>query len=148
MNARQKKVRPAPLSLRLSVEERASLECAAGGMPLGTFIKSRLFDGTAQLVRRHSMVRDERTVAQILARLGASGLAAHMRELADAARSGSLVCDDEIIALLRAACADIEAMRVTLVAALGLKTSRPDTAQRPSTPCQTFDALARQGGGR
>lgn len=148
MKDKHKKARPAPLSLRLSSEERASLERAAGGMPLGTHIKSILFDGAAQRVHRPSPVRDERTMAQILARLGGSGLAAHMNALVDAARSGSLACDDEIAALLRAACADIATMRSMLVAALGLKTSRHDTGQRSSTPCRAFDALAGQGGGR
>ena len=88
MSAASIKRRDAPLSLRLSREERASLECEAGGLPLGTFIKSKLFDEAESRVRRHRPVRDQRTIAQLLARLGAGGLAAHMNELADAARSG------------------------------------------------------------
>jgi len=41
----EKKKREAPFSLRLTFEERAQLEAAAGGEPLGAYIKSVLFDG-------------------------------------------------------------------------------------------------------
>jgi hypothetical protein len=138
--------RPSPLSIRLSREERICLEREAGGVPLGTFIKSKLFGETATQVRRHRPVGDQPTIALLLARLGASELAAHMRELADAARSGSLACDDEVAALLRTACADIESIRSMLVTALGLKVSRPTTAPTSPTPCQAFESVSGQGG--
>ena len=35
----------APFSLRLTFEERALLEQAAGDMPLGAYIRSKLFEG-------------------------------------------------------------------------------------------------------
>lgn len=144
----RRKTREAPLSLRLSRDERTRLEHEAGGVPLGTYIKSKLFDGTATRVRRQHPVGDQPTIAQLLARLGASGLAAHMRELADAARSGSLACDDEITALLRTACADIESIRSMLVTALGLKGPRPTPALTSPTPCQAFESVSGQGGVR
>ncbi|SDW55183.1 hypothetical protein [Celeribacter indicus] len=42
---RCKAKKPPPFSLRLNAEERQRLETAAAGMPLGSFIKARLFDG-------------------------------------------------------------------------------------------------------
>lgn len=140
--------RLAPFSLRLTAEERASLERQAGNAPLGTYIKAKLFDETATRVRRHRPVGDQPTMALLLARLGASGLAADMRELADAARSGSLACDEEIALLLRAACADIESIRSMLVTALGLKGPRPTATRTPPTPCQAFESVSGQGGAR
>lgn len=139
--------RLAPFSLRLTAEERASLEREAGGVPLGTFIKSKLFGEPATRVRHQQPVRDQRTIAQLLARLGASGLAAHMRELADAARSGSLACDEETAALLRTACADIRAIRLMLVTALGLKGPQSPPPP-PSAPRQAFDSVSARDAAR
>lgn len=142
------KRRQSPFSLWLSAEERTRLLHEASGVPLGTYIKGKIFGEPAGRVRRPQSVRDERTIAQLLARLGASGLAAHMQELADAARSGSLACDDEVASLIRTACADIESMRSMLVAALGLKgpASKPDPTS--PTPCQAFESVSGQGGVR
>lgn len=148
MSAAQKTTRSSPLSIRLSSDERSRLEREAGSVPLGTFIKSKIFGEPAGRVRRPQTVRDEHTIAQLLARLGASGLAAHMRELADAARSGSLACDDEVASLIRTACADIESMRSMLVTALGLKDTRPTSTLPLPTPCQAFESVSGQGGGR
>lgn len=133
--------RPAPLSLRLSREERARLERAAGALPLGTYIKSRLFaDGAPpKLARTRNPVREQRALAQVLARLGASRMANNLNQLAHAANIGSLDCDEEVAAALAAACADIRAMRLMLVTALGLKDATP--APAPTPPRRAF-ALA------
>ncbi len=141
------KRRPSPFSLWLSAEERTRLAADANGAPLGAYIKSKIFAEPAQRVRRHSMVRDQRTAAQLLACLGASGLAVQVKELADAARSGSLDCDAETAAALRNACTDIAAMRSMLVATLGLKPKRPPRAST-STPCRAFNPAATGGAGR
>lgn len=134
--------RLAPLSLRLSREERARLERDAAGQSLGAYIKARIFaDAPAARARRQLPVRDQRTIAQALALLGRSELAASLRDLADAARSGSLECDPEVRAALLARCADIVFIRSMLVAALGLKTA---AAQQPplSSPRQAFPSVA------
>lgn len=137
MNAahpRKGQARLAPFSLRLTVEERARLEAAAGTLPLGTYIKSRLFaDGAPpQLARTRTPVKHHRDLAQLLARLGASRLSSNLNQLAFAANSGSLECDEDIAAALTAACADIHAMRSMLVTALGLKGARAaPSAPRP-----------------
>ena len=148
MTNRHARRRLAPLSLRLSPDERNRLERDAQGIALGAYIKAKVFGEPEKRVRRHESVRDQRTIAQLLARLGASGLAAHMRELADAARSGSLACDDETTALLRTACADIQSMRSMLVAALGLKGPVANPEPTSLTPCQAFESVSGQGGVR
>jgi hypothetical protein len=125
--------RLAPLSLRLSREERARLEQDAAGQSLGGYIKARLFEAETptRSARRPLPVRDQRTIAQALAQLGRSELAASLRDLADAARSGSLECDAEVRAALLTACADIQSIRSMLVAALGLKAPGPPHTQPP-----------------
>lgn len=129
--------RPPPLSVRLTQDERARVKAAAGGLPLGTYIKSRLFGADAPArARRHHPVRDQRALAQILARLGASRMANNLNQLAHAANIGSLDCDNEVAAMLAEACADIRLMRSMLVTALGLKGAT--TALAPPPPRRAF----------
>ncbi|MDG2532217.1 hypothetical protein P6144_01030 [Sphingomonas sp. HITSZ_GF] len=140
--------RLAPLSLRLSREERDRLERDAAGQALGGYIKARLFaDDPAQREHRRLPVRDQRTIAQALAQLGRSELAASLRDLAAAVRSGSLECDVEVRAALLTGCADIESIRSMLVAALGLK---PAAAPRPplAAPRQAFSPVAAKDAAR
>ena len=130
--------RLAPLSLRLSREERARLEEAAGNVPLGTHVKSCLFaDGAPpKLARTRNPVRGHRELAQLLARLGASRMANNLNQLSHNANIGALICDDETVAMIEAVCADIRAMRSILVTALGLKGATPAPPLAP--PRQAF----------
>ncbi|MEY8841590.1 hypothetical protein AB9K41_21390 [Cribrihabitans sp. XS_ASV171] len=59
---------PAPFSLRPTFEERAKLEEAVNGLPLGAYIKARLFDGDLEKVRR----RNARPIADHVALGGSS----------------------------------------------------------------------------
>ncbi|MET4130209.1 hypothetical protein [Roseovarius sp. MBR-6] len=52
--------REAPFSLRLTFEERAKLEDAANGVPLGTYIKAVLFGSGLPAPRRDRGGRAER----------------------------------------------------------------------------------------
>lgn len=45
---------PSPFSLRLPFEERAKLEAAANGVPLGTYIKAVLLEDNLEEVRRRN----------------------------------------------------------------------------------------------
>ena len=114
--------RPAPLSLRLGPEERLRLERDAAGMSLAAYIKSRLFDGTANQVRSRGKfpVRDHRAISTVLGKLGQSGLANSLNQLARSASAGALDLMPEAEAELRQACADIAAIRLMLIEALGL----------------------------
>ena len=142
MECNHKGRRLAPLSLRLSGEERARLEMAAGNLPLGTYIKFCLFaDGAPpKLARTRNPVREQRALAQVLARLGASRMANNLNQLAHAANIGALICDDETVAMIDAACADICEMRSMLVTALGLRGAAP--APTPAPPRQAFSLVS------
>jgi hypothetical protein len=120
LTARAKKL--SPFSLRLTFEERAALEEAAGNFPLGTYIKLKAFDGRPlqlpkQGVRRP--VKDPEALAQILALLGRARLANNLNQLAHAANSGSLPVTPETLAAIQEACAEVAAMRRSLLQALG-----------------------------
>lgn len=112
----------APFSLRLTFEERAALEKAAGNLPLGAYIKAKAFDGRplqlqVQGVRRP--VKDLEALAQVLALLGRARLSNNLNQLAHAANTGSLPVTPDTLAAIREACAEVAAMRQALLQALG-----------------------------
>lgn len=113
--------RQAPFSLRLTFEERAKLEEAANGVPLGAYIKAVLFDGDLSKVRRRNTnpVADHEALGRVLVSLGGSRLSNNLNQLARAVNTGTLPAHPEIEAELREACADIAAMRSELLRALG-----------------------------
>ena len=113
-----------PFSLRLTTEQRRELETRAGTLPLGEYIRTRLFSDTTprEPARRHARpVADHKALAELLAKLGASRLASNMNQLARAANSGALPVTPETEAALRQACADIAAMKALLMQALGFQ---------------------------
>lgn len=119
--------KPSPFCLRLSKEERERLEYYAGDMPLGTYIRSRLFDDPTPRKRRMKRpVKDHEILAQLLTKLGASRIANNLNQLARAANSGSLLLIPEIEEDLRQALSDIAWMRKTLMQGLGLYQSGGD----------------------
>ena len=120
--AENKKRYPAPFSLRLTFEERAALERAAAGMPLGAYIRSRLFDGSVppRRTRGKHPVKDHIALAEVLSLLGEARVANNLNQLARAANSGSLPVTPETEKALADACADIRWMRDRLMAGLGL----------------------------
>jgi Bacterial mobilisation protein (MobC) len=113
-------------------------------MPLGTYIKSHLFaDGAPpKLARTRRPVREHRALAQVLARLGASRMANNLNQLAHAANSGSLDCDEGTIALIAAAQSDLAIMRELLMRALGLQSSPPSPPHAEQTVLRPFTLAA------
>ncbi len=113
--------KPSPFCLRLSTEERARLEYEAGDMPLGTYVRSRLFNTPTPRKRRMKRpVKDHKLLAELITKLGASRIANNLNQLARAANSGSLLLTPEIEEDLRQALADIAWIRKTLMQGLGL----------------------------
>ncbi|GMU68266.1 MAG: hypothetical protein AMXMBFR37_05990 [Steroidobacteraceae bacterium] len=112
---------PAPFSLRLTFEERASLEQAAGDMPLGAYIRSQVFRGkkTRRRRRYRRPVKDHQALGALLGALGEARLANNLNQLAKAANTGSLPVTPETEKAIREACAEIHAMRKQLMQALG-----------------------------
>jgi hypothetical protein len=118
----------APFSLRLSAQERATLEADAGNLPLGEYIRRRVFGEDASPRRRvpRRPGPDHELLARVLAELGRSRLASNLNQLAKAANTGALPVSREIAAELAAACADVREMRATLLRAMGLPPSSED----------------------
>lgn len=118
---------PPPFSLRFTFEERAALDRAADGMPLGAYIRSRLFNGevTPRRTRNKHPVKDHQALGQVLGELGRSRLANNLNQLARAANSGSLPVTPETEAAIREACASVGTIRASLMTALGLSV-RPE----------------------
>jgi hypothetical protein len=117
----KKKPREAPFSLRLSFEEKALLRAAANGVPLGAYIKAKLFDEPLEKVRRRNTnpVKDHEALGRVLGALGQSRLSQNLNQIARAANMGSLPVSPELEDELRQACADVEALRKELLRALG-----------------------------
>ena len=115
--------KPAPFSLRLTFEERARLEAAANGVPLGAYIKAMLFDGDLSKVRRRNTnpVEDHQALARVLAALGHSRLSSNLNQLARAVNTGTLPVHPETEKELLDACRDVMAIRADLIRALGLE---------------------------
>lgn len=136
--------REAPFSLRLSFEERAKLEHRAGSMPLSAYIKSLLFADDAPVYRQRRRVpdADEKLLAELLACLGASRLSNNLNQLAKAANSGSLYCDEGTKIALNRACDDVHAMRVLLMRGLGVQVDEPEAEKPKESTTQSFNRTA------
>ena len=119
--AKIKQKRVPPFSLRLSFEEKALLLAAANGVPLGAYIKAKLFDEPLEKVRRRGTnpVKDHAALGRLLGSLGQSRLSQNLNQLARATNTGALPVSPEVEAELRQACADVKAMREELMRALG-----------------------------
>lgn len=110
--------RPAPFSLRLSFEERSELERLADGMPLGAFIKSRIFVGGAGSRLRTRQV-DRKALAKILAAIGRSRVPQNLSQIARAANTGTLPVTPELEEELHVACGEIVSLRAEIMSAIG-----------------------------
>lgn len=84
--------RPAPLSLRLTPEDRERLESDAVGMSLGAYIRWRLFDPDRPPPRHRGKapVKDHQALSAVLGQLGQSRIASNLNQLAKAANAGAL----------------------------------------------------------
>ena len=121
--ADKQKPSPTPFSLRLTFEERAALEAAAGSEPLGRYIRKKVLgeDVAERKPYGKSPVKDHVALGRVLAGLGQSRLSNNLNQLARAVNSGSLPVTPDTDAYLRAACDDIRQIRSDLIRALGLQ---------------------------
>jgi hypothetical protein len=117
---------PCPFSLRLTVEERAALEREAGRQPLGAYIRSKLLHNSEAPRRaRRTPLADDKALAQLLGELGRARLANNLNQLAKAVHTGSLPVTPDTENAILTACQDVQLMRETLIAALGLGRGGP-----------------------
>ena len=114
---------PPPFSLRLTFEERTALEAAAGGQPLGRYIREKVLGENVAERKPYgkSPVKDHVALGRVLAGLGQSRLSNNLNQLARAANSGSLPVTPDTEAHLLEACRDVRQLRADLVKALGLQ---------------------------
>lgn len=118
--------RAAPFSLRLTAEERARLESAAGETALGAYIKSRLFgDDAPQMRKARRPTLDRKMLSEALGKLGQSRLPQNMNQIAKAANLGTLSVLPETEEEIRQACYDIAVMRMMIMKALGKSAEPP-----------------------
>ena len=81
----------APFCLRLSIEERARLEREAVGLPMGEYIRQRVFDESTpkRRTRNKHPVKDHQILSQLLGELGRSRIPNNLNQLAKAANNGT-----------------------------------------------------------
>jgi len=96
-------VKAAPFSIRLSEDERDRLVAAAGGIPLGSYIKATMLDRSPPIRRRASPLpkQDRRVLAKALALFSRSNVANNLNQLARAVNIGTLPVTPETEAELR-----------------------------------------------
>jgi len=112
-----------PISLRLKDAQRRELKRRAGDNSLSTYIRAQLFaaNDNAPVSGKRAPTNDRQALAQILAKLGQNSISNNLDILAKAARSGSLVLDEESKAVLLQASADIAQIKTLLMQSLGIK---------------------------
>ena len=108
-----------PFSLRLSVEERERLDQLAGSMPLGEYIRSRLFDNPRPRKYKKRISEDQKIIVQIWAQLSATRIPQNINQIAKAVNSGILVVSPETKENILAAQEAVTSMRKMLLKALG-----------------------------
>ena len=109
-----------PFSMRLSVEERARLDALAGDMPMGAYVRSRLFDTPSP---RHRKMRrfdvDQRKLKKLLRELGRQHISSSLHRIMTAIDDEDLEMDDALEAQLRCLCSDLRQLRRSIRKALG-----------------------------
>ncbi|MEM1286240.1 MAG: plasmid mobilization relaxosome protein MobC [Pseudomonadota bacterium] len=112
---------PSPLTLRLTIDERAKLEELAAGMTLSAYVRACVFAGETKRRKRRpkDVVEDKKAIAEVLALLGQSRIASNLNQLAHHANLGVLDMGDEEKAQIAEANAHLRAIRGLLVQALG-----------------------------
>lgn len=111
---------PKPFSMRLTVEERARLDSAAGDMPLGVYVRSRLFDipsPRSRKVRRFDV--DQSILKKLLRELGRQHISSSLHRILNAIDDEDLETDDELEVELRCLCSDLRLLRRRIRKALG-----------------------------
>jgi len=121
---KRKKRRAAPLSIRLSASERAWLEEQAGGIPIGTYVKSRLFaanDNTPPRTRGRAPIKDCEELAKIHGKFARFDVFLSIKGLLKGAANNNIRLKPETEDALVSACEDISDIRHHVMKALGTR---------------------------
>lgn len=118
---KNKKKRPAPISLRLNEVELAALRKASTGRSMNGYIRERLF-GNAEFIRLSKPVsEDHEALARVLGTLGRTDLFTSLAAISLALEERRLIADGPTAEVIFDACDAIVAMRSDLLRALGLR---------------------------
>ena len=115
--------RMAPLSVRLSKEQRAQLERDAVGMSLNAYVLSKLFDDPEKPKHRRKKepTKKDKALAQALRRMAHSGIATYLLSQVIAQEEGRLKLSLDEETQLRKAYAACYRIRCDLIEAMGLE---------------------------
>jgi len=111
----------APISVRLTNEERLLLVRRAGDVGLSAYVREQLFGKGQRSRAPRKPQATTRDLAQVLALLGTSEISSSLEELAHAVSIGALPVMPETEKAITDACSAVEEMRACLLLALGLK---------------------------
>jgi hypothetical protein len=137
--------KPAPLSIRLTENERETLLERAGTQTLSAFVKGVLFDGAPASPRYSAVNQATRTLlSHLLATLGASRIAPNLDQLAREAETVGLTNDEETKQRIAEACDDVRLMHNALMRGLGLK--EKDPSEHELNARGEFNAAAKRRG--
>jgi hypothetical protein len=108
------------ISLRVTFEEKARLQREVVGVSVSDHMRQRLFDDYTPPPRRRGKVpvKDHQALAQVLGKLGKSGIASNLNQLTRSANTGSLPVTPDTEAALLAAVAEIQEIKRLLMDAL------------------------------
>lgn len=123
-NGKKRKKRMAPLSIRLSPDERARLEALAGKQPIGAFVKSRLFaanDNIPPQPNSRPIVNERVGFAKMLSMLAQMDVFLTLKELLKTVSNGHVQLKHGTESALNAAFRDLGEVRRLLIKALGIK---------------------------
>ncbi|MCK4946329.1 MAG: hypothetical protein KAS59_08720 [Alphaproteobacteria bacterium] len=119
----KKAKRPAPLSIRLTAEQRYQLEEMAAGQSLNAYIKTVLFqDKTkSRKVRNKQPIKDHKKLALALGILGRLNTLDTLEKLLNTTDSKNAPLLSFVQRDILQACTDIRLIRCYLITALGVK---------------------------
>lgn len=123
--ARKSEEYSAVFSIRFTKEERARLDAAAGDMPIGTYIRSRLFDTPSPRPhpRKHRPDIDRAALNKLLRELGRQHIASNLNRIMKAIEEGDLEIDDKLELELRGFRADLRVLMRGIKKAMGMELS-------------------------
>jgi len=111
-------------------EERKQLQADAGDLALSQYIRNRLFQEQGWDLNncgRLSPQSRQKLLAQILIKLGQSGLAQNLSDLTEAARLGVSELSPELHLTLAELTKELREIRLDLIKALGLRPEKGDS---------------------
>ncbi|MFN7113330.1 MAG: hypothetical protein ACK4PK_03120 [Alphaproteobacteria bacterium] len=123
--ARKPKEDSPAFSIRFTKEERARLDAAAGDMPIGAYIRSRLFDTPSPRLhpRKHRPDVDRAALNKLLRELGHQHIASNLNRIMKAIEEGDLEIDEKLEMELRGFRADLRALMRGIKKAMGRELS-------------------------